>query len=118
MRANLSVANALQAVLGPVEVWQNEIPRDWKALPQFKGRTEELSVDRLRLHPYIGAFEIYHGDFLLYSKLACRMWPTCKLVADKIKSYFQDRKNKSADLSKYNIKYTHPSSKSPGSLAD
>lgn len=110
------MASAIQTVLGPVDVWQNEIPRDWKVLPQFKGRTQELAPDRLRLYPYIGAFEVYHGDYLLYSKLACRLWPNCKVVADKIKAYFQDRKNKSADLSKYNIKYAHPSSKTPGMI--
>jgi len=106
------VASALQTALGECEVMQNAIPAAWQNMGPFKGRTEFMHADKLLLHPYIGAFEIYHEDNLLYSKLSSRLWPNCKAVADKIRSYFADKKNK-ADVSKYKIKYNHPVSKLP-----
>ncbi len=111
------MSNAIQTELGAAEVLQNQIPREWMALGQFKNRTEEMGGPNLRLRPYIGAFEVYHKDVLLYSKLACRMWPNCMAVAKTIKAYFQDQKGKSPNPSKYSIKYEHPSSKSPCKLA-
>jgi len=107
------VKSSIEAAMGHVEVVQNSIPSDWKNMESFKGRTEETHSSMLHLHPYVGAFEIRHEEILLYSKLACRLWPNCKVVADKIKAYFQDRKSKTADIAKYHIKYTHPSAKLP-----
>lgn len=101
------MSSALQNVTENLQILQNTIPRAWGNLGPFKGRTEELSNNRLTLYPHIGAFEIYHRDTLLYSKLSCRLWPNCKLVAKKIAAYFEDMKN-NGDVSKYNIKYEHP----------
>ena len=111
----ITVSSALQAALGPVEVIQNAIPFEWRNLEKFKGRVEEVrGSNHMTLFAYIGAFEVYHEDVLLFSKLSSRLWPNCKVVAEKIKNYFQDKKNKATDLSKYSIKYSHPSSKLPG----
>jgi hypothetical protein len=94
-----------------VEVLQNEIPNEWKEFEQFKNRIAELQVGKAKITPYIGAFEVWHERTLLFSKLSSRVWPSCKVVAAKVKAYLEDRKNKVQDLSKYNIKYSHPSSK-------
>jgi len=105
------VSDALQGELAPVEVLQNEIPVDWRNLPQFKSRLADHLGEKFKLIPYIGAFEVWHEGTLLFSKLSSRVWPSCKSVAAKVKAYLQDRKNKIPDLTKYNIKYTHPSQK-------
>lgn len=104
------MADALHSQLDPVEVLQNEIPADWKNYNQFKGRQTDIIGTKIKLIPHIGAFEVWHEGFLLFSKLSSRVWPSCKTVAAKIKAFIQDKKNKVADLSKYNINYQHPSS--------
>jgi len=101
------VCSALQGLIGDVEILQNSIPKSWGNLGPFKGRTQETSGNRLALFSYIGAFEIYHRDILLYSKLSCRLWPNCKAVAKKIGLYFQDVEDNN-DLKKYAINYKHP----------
>lgn len=101
------MCTALEGSVENLEILQNSIPRAWAGLEPFKGRTEEASGNKLSLYPYIGAFEIYHRDTLLYSKLSCRLWPNCKAVAKKIASYFQDVKD-NGDANKYAINYKHP----------
>lgn len=105
------VSDALTAELGSVEVLQNEIPIDWRGFDQFKSRIAELQVGKAKITPYIGAFEVWHERTLLFSKLSSRVWPSCKVVAARVKAYLEDKKNKVQDLSKYNVKYIHPSSK-------
>lgn len=106
------VSNELQGLLGEVEVLQNSIPVGWSSFPCFKGRVERPADGKVALVPHIGAFEVYHKNTLLYSKLASRLWPSCSTVAKKIASYFQDLKS-TGDTGKYSIKYEHPNSKSP-----
>jgi hypothetical protein len=101
------VTSTLQELVENIEVLQNSVPRSWASLEPFKGRTEEVSGNRLGLFPHIGAFEIYHRDTLLYSKLSCRLWPNCKVVAKKIAAYFQDVKG-NGDINKYAVNYKHP----------
>ena len=86
------VASALQSLIPDISITQNSIPREWASLGPFKGRTEDAGAE-LHLLSHIGAFEIYHKDTLLYSKLSCRLWPNCKVVAKKISSYFEDLTN-------------------------
>ena len=109
------VSNELKEVLDEVVVLHNEIPKDWQTLLPFKGRTEETEEEYLRLTPHIGAFEIYHKENLLYSKLSTRLWPNCKVLSKKIASYFDDLKAV-GNVSKYTVNYQHPRSNSPSCL--
>jgi len=106
------VAKELRDLLGEVEVLHNTIPSEWSSFAVFKGRIEHPVDGRLSLIPHTGAFEIYHKNMLLYSKLSSRLWPSCKAVAKKIVSYFEDLKSV-GDVGKYAVKYDHPNSKSP-----
>ena len=105
------VSDALKSEMSTVEVLQNQVPIEWKNFAQFKNRITEYQGGNAGIKPYIGAFEVWHEGTLLFSKLSSRLWPTCKTVAAKVKSYLDDKKNKVPDLSKYNIKYSHPSTK-------
>ena len=101
------MASALQSAIPDITITQNSIPREWGSLGPFKGRFEDAGAE-LHLLSHIGAFEIYHKDTLLYSKLSCRLWPNCKAVAKKIASYFGDLKG-NGDTKKYGIKFEYPS---------
>jgi hypothetical protein len=106
------VSDALRSELDSVEVLQNEIPLAWKNYNQFKGRLADIQAGKVKITPYIGAFEVWHEDFLLFSKLSSRVWPNCKPIAAKVKAFLEEKRNKSSDLNKFSIKYTHPSTKS------
>lgn len=108
------MSTALGNEIPSITVMQNEIPLEWKQLPAFKGRTVDKTHERAELHPFIGAFEVRHEGTLLYSKLSCRMWPNCKKVAEKVKQYFEEKKKSDFNLNKFNVNYSHPTSKVPG----
>lgn len=99
---------AIQAEIPGVEVVKNQIPYEWKSFPKFKGKIGQTTGSRLEIYPNVGAFEVWHENVLLFSKLSCRQWPNFKAVATKVKAYLADKANKVAEMGKYDIKYEHP----------